>query len=187
MLANTWRSKLLIFIILFLYTATHFANINLWNYKSGTTHFSYLRPLLYFRVKRIPNDPSFCLLHQFFLKFIIDPFLNEYTWTCNTNFSLLSHREKTKYWQRYNLMLFEKKGFPESNFTLLYRMPIRASSAALSISASSKIMRGDLPPNSSETCFKLLLAAACIITRPVCVEPVKLTWTYHQVRKHIIE
>jgi len=37
-------------------------------------------------------------------------------------------------------------------------------------------MRGDLPPNSSETTFKLLSAAACITLRPTSVEPVKLTW-----------
>ena len=54
-------------------------------------------------------------------------------------------------------------------------MPKRASSAALSKSASSKIIRGDLPPNSSESVFKLLFAAACIISRPTSVEPVKLT------------
>ena len=63
----------------------------------------------------------------------------------------------------------------KSTFTLLYRMPKRASSAALSKSASSKIIRGDLPPNSSESVFKLLFAAACIISRPTSVEPVKLT------------
>lgn len=68
-------------------------------------------------------------------------------------------------------------GFPERNFTLLNTMPKRASSAALFTSASSKTMRGDLPPNSSETGFKLLLAAACIISRPTSVEPVKLTYT----------
>ena len=55
-------------------------------------------------------------------------------------------------------------------------MPIRASSVAISTSASSKIMRGDLPPNSSETTFKLLVAAACITIRPTSVEPVKLTY-----------
>ena len=54
-------------------------------------------------------------------------------------------------------------------------MPMSARSAALSISASSKIMRGDLPPNSSETGFKLLLAADCITSRPTSIEPVKLT------------
>ena len=54
-------------------------------------------------------------------------------------------------------------------------MPMRASSAAISTSASSKIMRGDLPPNSSETTFKLLAAAACATLRPASVEPVKLT------------
>jgi len=36
---------------------------------------------------------------------------------------------------------------------------------------------GDLPPNSSETGFKLLLAAARITSRPTSVEPVKLTYT----------
>ena len=56
-------------------------------------------------------------------------------------------------------------------------MPKRASSAALFTSASSKTMTGDLPPNSSETCFKLLLAAERIISRPTSVEPVKLTYT----------
>ena len=38
-------------------------------------------------------------------------------------------------------------------------------------------MTGDLPPNSSETGFKLLLAAARITSRPTSVEPVKLTYT----------
>lgn len=56
-------------------------------------------------------------------------------------------------------------------------MPRRASSAALLTSASSKIKRGDFPPNSSETGFKLLLAADTIISRPTSVEPVKLTCT----------
>lgn len=37
------------------------------------------------------------------------------------------------------------------------------------------MMRGDLPPNSSETGFKLLIAAAFIISLPTSVEPVKLT------------
>ena len=54
---------------------------------------------------------------------------------------------------------------------------MRASSTALSRSASSKIMNGDLPPSSSETGFKLLLAAARITSRPTSVEPVKLTYT----------
>lgn len=56
-------------------------------------------------------------------------------------------------------------------------MPMRASSAALSTSASSKIKRGDFPPNSNETGFKLLLAADIIISRPTSVEPVKLICT----------
>lgn len=47
---------------------------------------------------------------------------------------------------------------------------------AISTSGLSKIMRGDLPPNSSETGFKLLAAAAGITLRPTSVEPVKLTW-----------
>lgn len=55
-------------------------------------------------------------------------------------------------------------------------MPKRARSAALSTSASSKIMRGDFPPNSKDTVFKLLAAAACIIERPTSVDPVKLTY-----------
>lgn len=54
---------------------------------------------------------------------------------------------------------------------------MRASSAALSTSASSKINRGDFPPNSNDTGFKLLLAADIIISRPTSVEPVKLTCT----------
>lgn len=54
-------------------------------------------------------------------------------------------------------------------------MPKRARSTAFSISASSKINTGDFPPSSRETGFKLLKAAACIILRPVSVEPVKLT------------
>ena len=53
---------------------------------------------------------------------------------------------------------------------------MRASPAALSTSASSKTMTGDLPPSSSETGFKLLLAAARITSRPTSVEPVKLTY-----------
>ena len=37
------------------------------------------------------------------------------------------------------------------------------------------MMIGDLPPNSSETGFKLLAAAAFIISRPTSPDPVKLT------------
>jgi hypothetical protein len=37
-------------------------------------------------------------------------------------------------------------------------------------------MIGDLPPNSSETTFKLLVAAACITIRPTSVDPVKFTY-----------
>lgn len=57
-------------------------------------------------------------------------------------------------------------------------MSKRARLTALSTSASSKIRRGDFPTNSSETYFKLMLAAACIISWPTSIEPVKLTCTH---------
>jgi len=72
---------------------------------------------------------------------------------------------------KYQIVIKKEK----IKLTLLDMMPMSASSTALSISASSKIMRGDLPPNSSETVFKLLLAADCITSRPTSTEPVKLT------------
>lgn len=80
-------------------------------------------------------------------------------------------------------MLFKKEEealvkIRQCSVTLLYKKPMSASSAAWSTSASSKIMRGDFPPSSSETGFKLLIAAAFIISRPTSVEPVKLTYIY---------
>ena len=38
-------------------------------------------------------------------------------------------------------------------------------------------MKGDFPPSSNVTGFRLLVAAACITRRPTSVDPVKLTWT----------
>ena len=43
-----------------------------------------------------------------------------------------------------------------------------------SMFASSKIIAGDLPPSSSRTFFKLDLAAAVWIKRPVRVDPVNV-------------
>lgn len=48
-----------------------------------------------------------------------------------------------------------------------------ASSTALSTSASSQTMKGDFPPSSKVTDFRLLLAANSRTTFPVTVEPVK--------------
>lgn len=36
------------------------------------------------------------------------------------------------------------------------------------------MIRGDFPPSSRDTGFKLLVAAACIIRRPTSGDPVKL-------------
>jgi hypothetical protein len=49
-----------------------------------------------------------------------------------------------------------------------------AAVAVFSISASSKTMRGDFPPSSSETAFKFDFAAAIMMARPAPAEPVKL-------------
>lgn len=65
------------------------------------------------------------------------------------------------------------------NCTLLVRFPKVANSAALSRSASSKIMMGFFPPNSRDTGFRLLVAAACITKRPTSVDPVKVTWNFY--------
>ena len=46
--------------------------------------------------------------------------------------------------------------------------------AACTRSASANTIRGDLPPSSSLTSFRLDLAAACNTSLPVLVEPVKL-------------
>lgn len=61
-------------------------------------------------------------------------------------------------------------------FTLLKKFALMASSTAMSRSASSKMMSGDLPPSSRDTGFRLLLAEASIMRRPTSVDPVKLTW-----------
>lgn len=53
-------------------------------------------------------------------------------------------------------------------------MAFLAVSIAKLISASLKMINGDLPPNSRETGLRLLLAAASITSRPTCVDPVKL-------------
>lgn len=65
----------------------------------------------------------------------------------------------------------------------LYREPARARGAIWSTSASSNTMKGDLPPSSSVTAFKLLVAAACITRCPVSVDPVKLTWWWSRYHK----
>lgn len=129
--------------------------------------------LLNFRIKRVTNYPIFHLFHQFLLKFIVNSFLNENSWKCNTYFTL----KITKSYLCYKSLLFFmlQDLLWTKLYTLLWRIPNRARSTALSTSASSKTMIGDLPPNSSDTGFKLLNAAACITRRPVSVEPVKLT------------
>jgi len=48
-----------------------------------------------------------------------------------------------------------------------------ASSTALSTSASSHTMKGDFPPSSNVTAFRLLFAASSSIILPVSVDPVK--------------
>lgn len=53
-------------------------------------------------------------------------------------------------------------------------MAFLAVSTAKLISASLKMINGDLPPNSSETGLRLLLAAASITSLPTSVDPVKL-------------
>jgi hypothetical protein len=60
--------------------------------------------------------------------------------------------------------------------TLFVKMASWARLTAMSTSASLKIIRGDLPPNSRETDFKLLFAAASMTSRPTSVDPVKLTY-----------
>lgn len=50
-----------------------------------------------------------------------------------------------------------------------------ANSTALSMSASSHTMKGDFPPSSSVTGFRLLLAASSRTILPVPVDPVKAT------------
>ena len=49
---------------------------------------------------------------------------------------------------------------------------------ALLMSASGNTMLADLPPNSRETFFRLEVAAAAMILRPVAVEPVKATYLH---------
>lgn len=51
-----------------------------------------------------------------------------------------------------------------------------ASSTAWSMSASSHIMKGDFPPSSRVTGFRLLLAASWRTVCPVSVDPVKASW-----------
>lgn len=46
------------------------------------------------------------------------------------------------------------------------------TSTALSISASSQIMKGDFPPNSKVIFFKLLMEHLYMINYPTSVEPV---------------
>lgn len=53
-------------------------------------------------------------------------------------------------------------------------MAFLAVSIAKLISASLKMINGDLPPNSRETGLRLLLAAASITSLPTSVDPVKL-------------
>lgn len=48
-----------------------------------------------------------------------------------------------------------------------------ANSTALSTSASSQMMKGDFPPSSNVTGFRLLFAAAPTTALPVSVDPVK--------------
>ena len=52
-----------------------------------------------------------------------------------------------------------------------------ASSTALSTSASSHTMKGDFPPSSKVTGFRLLFAANWRTTFPVAVDPVKASCT----------
>lgn len=61
------------------------------------------------------------------------------------------------------------------NITWLKKRAKWASSTALSISASSHMMNGDLPPSSRVTGFRLLRAASSSTILPVSVDPVKAT------------
>ena len=59
--------------------------------------------------------------------------------------------------------------------TLLKKMASRDRLTAMSTSASSKMMSGDLPPSSRETGLRLLLAADSMMRRPTSVDPVNAT------------
>ena len=59
---------------------------------------------------------------------------------------------------------------------ILKKIPKLAMSTATSRSASSQMIKGDLPPSSRVTGFKLLLAAASIMSLPTSVDPVKATY-----------
>lgn len=145
-----------------------------------------LRSLTSSRIKRIPNHPCFCLLCQLLHEFIVNPFLNKNTRTRHAYFTLQTKNNELR--SLFKHFLCEHKSrvhSVESKFhgkqnesysALLYRIPKSARSVAFSTSASSKIIRGDFPPSSSETAFKLLVAAACITRRPTSVDPVKLTY-----------
>lgn len=56
-----------------------------------------------------------------------------------------------------------------------------AISTALSTSASSHTMKGDFPPSSNVTGFKLLFAANSSTIFPVSVDPVKASWEQREV------
>lgn len=134
-------------------------------------------------IKSIANHPCFRYLHQFLDKLIVNSFLDEKTRSSHTNFSL---KKKLKA-RNVTLLMCLRYTNTESEwevwvqFTLLYKIPIIARGATLSTSTSSNTIKGDLPPNSSETGFKLLSAAACITRRPTSVEPVKLIWIKHTI------
>ena len=59
---------------------------------------------------------------------------------------------------------------------MLKKIPKLARSTATSRSASSQMIKGDFPPSSKVTGFKLLLAAASIMSLPTSVDPVKATY-----------
>ena len=61
--------------------------------------------------------------------------------------------------------------------TMLKKIAMLARSTAISKSASSQTIKGDLPPSSSVTDFKLLCAAAVMMCLPTCVDPVKATYS----------
>ncbi len=92
------------------------------------------------------------------------PILNWFT--AATNFST-----NASYMPSWTIILFAQiQVWPELRY-----FATRAPATARSISASSKIITGALPPNSIEV--RLTVSAHCFIkSLPTCVEPVKVTF-----------
>lgn len=139
----------------------------------GTT-MNHLRALLNAFLEGIahgaPDRTGLCLLEELVVHAFVDECTRPSTTTLTLNAEII---EISTQIIAFTLLSFGRR-FRMA--TWLKNRAKCASSTALSMSASSHTMKGDLPPSSRVTFLRLLRAASSRTIFPVSVDPVKASW-----------